>query len=159
MKRTWRAVCGAALVLMVIGLPVLGHRIRQGGRERCALDGAPIEPVYAVSITDVEGQTDQFCCIHCAQYWVGRQILPPARIEVTDEVTGKRIDSALAHFVRSRVVTTPTTGNRIHAFGTASDAERHRAEHRGTRLTGSQRPLQLLRRGRSLSYSSPLPPD
>ncbi|MEX2120291.1 MAG: hypothetical protein WD847_11910 [Pirellulales bacterium] len=151
----------SAVVLLatVMGLPVLGQWVRQGGRERCALDGARIEPIYAVSIRDGQGRTDQFCCIRCAQYWLDRQVLPAARIEVTDEVTGRRIDAALAHFVRSRVVTTPATGNRIHAFATAADAQRHRTEHRGRLLTGSQRPFQLTRRGRSLSYSSPLLPE
>lgn len=57
------------------------------------------------------------------------------------ERTGREIDAASAWYVRSLVVTTPTTGNRIHVFRTFQDARNHAAKSRGTLLRGQARPF------------------
>jgi hypothetical protein len=134
----------AALVVLA-ALPVVGHWVRGEHQDRCALDGVRIVPAFRVRIVHRCGQTDQFCCIRCVELWLQRQVVQPDAVYVTDEVTGQEIDSALAWFVRSSVITTATTGNRIHAFQTKSDAERHAVNCRGTVLRESDRPFQAIR--------------
>jgi hypothetical protein len=60
---------------------------------------------------------------------------------VTDEVSGEEIDAPDAYFVRSQVVTTPATGNRIHVFHKLEDAQRHAQTYRGTVLDAKERPV------------------
>jgi hypothetical protein len=74
--------------------------------------------------------------------WLARQGARPREVYVTDEASGAEIDAASAYFVRSLVVTTPTTGNRVHAFRDRADAERHAEVAHGTLLNGTERPLQ-----------------
>ena len=59
----------------------------------------------------------------------------------SDEVSGEPVDARSAHYVRSDVVTTPATGNRVHVFRRRVDAERHAALFAGTVLTGAERPF------------------
>lgn len=133
----------AAVVFVVAaGLPVAGNWARGSRKERCALDGVRIEPIFRVRIFDPHGQADQFCCVACAELWLQRQTERHVAIYVTDEVTGSELDAPLAYFVRSSVITTPHTGNRIHVFWHRSDAEQHASVARGTVLMGSDRPLQ-----------------
>ena len=53
---------------------------------------------------------------------------------VTDEVTGKKIDASLAHFVESEVVTNWTNMNRIHSFAEEKNALQHISDHNGKRV-------------------------
>ena len=84
-----------------------------------------------------------FCCPHCAAIWLGRRPAAAAAVTVTDEVSGEPVDAAAAWFVRSSVVTVPTTGNRIHAFRDRADAERHAERFLGTVLPASETPFGL----------------
>jgi hypothetical protein len=129
-------VCGASLAL-----PFVGTWLRQTPGEHCALDGASLVPCYRVCVQDAAGRTRDFCCLRCAEMWVERQSAPVWAIRVTDEATGDQFAAADAHYVRSRIVTTPTTGNRIHVFRDRKDAERHALTWSGTILTGSERPF------------------
>ena len=62
-------------------------------------------------------------------------------VRVTDEVSGREVAASLAEYVRSTVVTTPTTGNRVHVFAERAAAERYAEETRGVVLEGEDRPL------------------
>jgi hypothetical protein len=128
-------------LVVVVGLPVLAHWLRREAAGGCALDGVPIDPAYRVEVVDAEGHTHAFCCPACARMWLRGQPASPRAVTVTDEATGRKIDAAAAHYVRSSVVTTPTTGNRIHVFASRADAERHAAAFAGAVLPDSERPL------------------
>ena len=133
----------AGLVIL-IGLPIVA-RVTRGGRENCcAFDGGRIETLFRVLAVDAVGQSHEFCCIRCAQLWWDRQRERPQAIYVTDEEGGQQVDATSAYFVRSSVVTTPTTGNRIHCFRQKSSAEKHAQSAKGTVLDGSEKPFQSL---------------
>jgi hypothetical protein len=88
-----------------------------------------------------QGRSLAFCCVGCAESWLGRSGASPRAIYVTDEATGREIDAARAFYVRSLVVTTATKGDRVHAFERRADAEAHAAAYRGRLLTGPERPF------------------
>jgi hypothetical protein len=137
-RATWLWL-GLGLAI-VVGLPILGHWARRNTDPGCALDGVRIDPVYRVEIVADDDHRHVFCCIRCAEIWLQKRPAAQA-ILVTDEPTGEPIDAGSAYYVRSGVVTTPTTGNRIHVFRHRADAERHAAQFLGTVLTGSERPF------------------
>jgi hypothetical protein len=129
-------------LVVVIGLPVMGYYVRRHEEPGCCLDGGKIEPAYRVEIVDSGDRQHVFCCLRCAEIWIGRQSRPPRSITVTDETSGQQIAAAEAHYVRSFVVTTPTMGNRVHVFRNRADAEKHAAECRGIILSGPERPFR-----------------
>ena len=133
-------IAGGAGLLLAVALPVIGHLARRAPAGRCALDGVAIEPRYRVRVRE-DGRDYEFCCVHCAELWLGRQAPRSRTVFVTDEAGGREIDAASAWFIRSAVVTTPTTGNRVHAFATRADAERHAESAHGRLLTGPDRPF------------------
>ena len=135
------AVCVLLGLAVLVGLPVLAHSLRHPGVRDCNLDGARINPLYRVEVVDGQGRTHAFCCLTCARLWLRQQATRPQRINVTDETTGQRIDAGTAYYVRSSVVTTPSTGNRIHAFRTRADADRHATTFLGTVLPRAQSPF------------------
>jgi hypothetical protein len=125
---------------VVVGLPIAGAWWRHGTPPGCALDGVRVDPAYRVEIVDADGRPHEFCCLRCAEVWWQRH--PDVRsITVTDETTGATVEASAAHFVRSTVVTNPTTGNRTHAFRNRGDAERHAATFAGVILTVPDRPF------------------
>jgi hypothetical protein len=139
----WKVPWRIGLVgLVVVGLPLLGYWARQRREPGCALDGAPINPRYRVTMVDAQGRSQAFCCPRCAQLWLARQPAAPAAITVTDETTGRPLDAAAAWYVRSLVATSPATGNRIHVFASRTDAESHAAGFFGTVLTDVEKPFR-----------------
>lgn len=134
-------IVGLAGLLLLALLPLAGHWLRRDSAGRCTLDGVRIEPRYRVRVLDAAGRDREFCCIRCAELWLQRQTNPPLAIRVTDENSGDEIDASAAHFVRSSIVTAPTTGNRIHAFADRANAERHADAANGLILEGPERPF------------------
>jgi hypothetical protein len=132
MNRRWTRRLILVVGLTVVSLPVAGWWARRSANVGCALDGGPINPVYRVQVVDQHGLAREFCCLHCAGIWLQRQSSPPRRVTVTDETTGQGLDAAAAWYVRSLVITTPTTGNRIHVFRNRQDANQHAASFGGT---------------------------
>ncbi len=122
-------------------IPVLASWLRNGGPATCALDGQSLQPIFQVRIQDIGGETQSFCCIRCAQIWLERRNKVPVAVMVTDERSGREIDLSEAHFVRSSVVTSPSTGNRLHVFLHESDAAIHAARFRGKVLSGLEQPF------------------
>jgi nitrous oxide reductase accessory protein NosL len=119
----------------------LANRARQDRQQGCALDGVRIEPIYRVSIVDDQQHAHEFCCVRCAELWLERQATQPTGIYLTDEASGEEIEAGRAFFVRSSVITKPTTGNRIHVFQQRGDAEKHAARFGGRLLPESERPF------------------
>lgn len=140
-KQSWMAV--VVWLAIVVGAPVAGHLFRRGRTGRCAFDGQPIVPVYRARIVDAVGHSHEFCCLACAEQWI-RSDHAVQQLFVTDEISGAEISSGNAFFVPSRVVTTPTTGNRIHAFVRKADALRH-AEASGGRLLREEELPEFIR--------------
>jgi hypothetical protein len=128
-------------LVVVVGLPLAGHWARRHPAESCALDGVTIPPLYRVEVVDVRGYPHAFCCVRCAEMWLENAHGEPRAITVTDEASGQAVDADRAWFVRSSVVTMPTTGNRIHAFRNRADAERHADLHLGTVLSDAEKPF------------------
>ncbi|MBI1916005.1 MAG: hypothetical protein HYS12_14905 [Planctomycetes bacterium] len=135
-------VSGLIGLLVVIGLPVAGHLARRIPEDRCALDGATIDPVYRVEIVDSEGHPHAFCCLRCAQLWLRRQETPPQKITVTDEESGEPLDAKAAWYVRSQRVTQRATGNRIHVFRDEANAVEHAVANSGTVLLDDENPFR-----------------
>lgn len=137
----WRTYTALAVFLVALLVPLVGSWLRRERLARCSLDGLPIAPVYQVRLVIQEGTEPRFCCIRCAQTWLSLEGLTPQAVLVTDEVSGKEIEASLAWFVRSSIVTTPITGNRIHTFSNRADANRHADLNRGRVLVGADRPF------------------
>ena len=102
-KTAW--ITGAAGILLLAGLPIVGCWLRRSPQPCCALDGVRLEAVFRVRVQDHEGHSHEFCSVRCAELWLQRQPAPPRAIYVTDEATGQEIDAASAYYVRSQVVT------------------------------------------------------
>jgi hypothetical protein len=129
-------------LVVLVGLPILAHWARRAEKAGCALDGTRVDPVYRVVIVDGRGRSQEFCCLRCAELWLGRQPVAPRTITVTDETTGEEIAADAAFYVRSSVVTTPATRNRIHVFRRQADAARHAEAFSGTVLSGAEQPFR-----------------
>ena len=136
-----------ALILLVVGLPILGHFARQKDGHHCALDGVLIEPIYRVRIVDHDQHSYEFCCIKCAQWWLASRGDKPCTVFVRDESGGKEIPSEDAHFVTSTVITMPTTGNTIHVFAEEVDAQKHADKLWGRVLKDGDRPFHQVNGG------------
>jgi len=125
----------------VAALPVAARGLRPSPGERCALDGVAIGARHRVRVVDESGASRSFCSVACAEEWRRRAGAPPRAVFVIDEASGREIDGAVAWFVRSRVVTSPVPGDRIHAFAERAEAERHASTFGGTILEGGDRPF------------------
>jgi hypothetical protein len=137
-----KASCGLlAGLAVVVGLPFWGHWSRGASESVCALNGLPLNSASRVEVIDDTGCVHTFCCPQCAQIWLIRQPGGRCTVRVTDEPSGDVIDSSLAWYVRSSVLTSPTTRNRIHVFSAWRDAERHARTYGGTVLARSEQPF------------------
>jgi len=79
--------------------------------------------------------TDQsfkkFCSIACAQVWHQENKDKVIYFTVVDEKTGQSLDSSLAFFVESEVITVPEVKSRIHTFSNKGDALAHAQQFKG----------------------------
>ena len=144
-KQHWLLASGALLV--VLGLPFVGKSLRSAGPPGCQLDGVVIEQAYVVRVTDALQHEHSFCSVRCAQLWLERHGRPVRSVKVTDELSGQFIDQTTAWYVRSSVVTTPTSGNRVHVFRERAAALEHAATHGGRLLEMEARPFEALENG------------
>jgi hypothetical protein len=139
-KQSWFLLLG---LVVVVGLPLLERWSRRPpSASACALDGVQIAPIYRVEVVDNRGATHAFCCLRCAEIWLEHQSALPREVRVTDEESGQPVAAAAAWYVRSSVVTVPTTGNRVHVFRNRADAERHAETFAGTVLPEAKQPLR-----------------
>ncbi len=135
--RWWQLVAAALLV----ALPVIGARVRQHGGPTCALDGLPVAGAGRVRVEEADGSSQLFCCVRCAELWLAHRGGRPRGVFVTDEASGQEIKAHDAVFVRSWVLTSAATGDRMHAFRGRADAESHARQCHGTILEGVERPF------------------
>ena len=108
-------------------------------------DGGAIEPLYRVRVVDQQGKEFEFCCIHCAEAWLRGAKDNPRAIFVTDEASGAEVEPGSAYFVRSMLVTNPTTRNRVHVFREEAEARKHAEHSLGQVLVGAERPFMNVR--------------
>jgi hypothetical protein len=115
--------------LLALALPSrIGVRV--AATERCALDGAAIEPIRRVDLMQELAVRASFCSIACAREWPER---PAGSFwQVRDEISGRPIDAERATFVLSRVVSVPARGERLHVFRNVADATAHCEQFGGT---------------------------
>jgi len=144
MSKLFKILVVLGMILVVVGLPIIGHMARQKKENSCALDGVAIEPIYRVRIIDRQIQSYEFCCLKCAQLWLAAHDSTPLAVFVTDETGGKEIPAGQAHYAASTVVTMPTTGNRIHTFARESEAQKHADTFWGRVLRDKDRPFHEL---------------
>lgn len=105
--------------------------LQRQSRSVCHYDGAEIMPIYEADITLDNGDVLKFCCVHCARAWLKGNDTAAATVTVTDELTGEKLDSSLAIFVESDVVSVPATRNRIHVFRDDHHAQEHARRYHG----------------------------
>jgi hypothetical protein len=84
-----------------------------------------------VRVADGGGRDFEFCCIHCAELWLKKELAEPRAVYVTDEISAEEMEAPSAYFVRSFAVTNKTTGNRVRA---ERDAAEHARSFRGRLL-------------------------
>ena len=82
----------------------------------CTFDGSAVTSIYEVEIFLKDNTSKKFCSIYCASKWFGKNNAQFGHAVVTDEIRGNKIDSYMAYFVKSNLVTNKTNNNRIHAF-------------------------------------------
>lgn len=99
---------------------------------RCAYDGSAIPLIYEVDIIFKDQSTKKFCSIYCAAQWFKNNVQGIDHVIVTDEMRGNKIDSYMAYFVESELVTNETNDNRIHVFQQRQDALAHAEKFHGT---------------------------
>ena len=136
-----RRLAFVAGLLFVGALPLLADVVSPPRGDRCSSDGLTVDARHAIRIVGADGKTRHFCCLACAERWVDGQGAHPRAVFVTDEASGAEIPAAAAWYVRSRVVSNPYTGDRIHVFARREDAEKHAAAFQGRLLDGPQRPF------------------
>lgn len=152
MTRTAHLLLAVAAAAVVAAVPfvlgtgatdVPGHRAADAAAERCARDGVPLEGALRLRVETTDGRGVPFCSVRCAQAWIDAQPeRTVARVLVRDEPSGTEIDASHAVFVRSTVVASRATGERIHAFASEKDAEAHAAAFGGRLLDGEDRPFR-----------------
>jgi hypothetical protein len=147
--RRARALFVAGL-LAVAATPLLARSGAPRHATGCAYDGVPVESGAPVVLEGAEGAR-RFCCVACAERFLEKRGVPASRAWVTDSASGRAVLAADATFVRSAVPSNPATGDRVHAFSSREDAERHAETHHGVLLEGDDRPL------RGASYDEPTP--
>jgi hypothetical protein len=109
---------------------------------RCSLDGSRIEPMYEVIINQKDKPPGKFASITSARIWLKGNSAQAISIQVTDEVTGEKINAAFAFYVESDVITTPHTGNRIHVFAQEETAISHARKHNGKLIKYPFKPIK-----------------
>jgi NitT/TauT family transport system substrate-binding protein len=133
MKKSWFTyfIFIALIVMIAIagGLWTKKKRTQEG--DRCEVDKTPIRSLYEVKAFLTDQSFKKFCSIPCAQIWYRDNQDKTLYFAVVDERTGQSLDSSLAFFVESEMITVPELESRIHTFSNKSDALAHAEKFRG----------------------------
>ncbi|MBI4686865.1 MAG: hypothetical protein HY756_03670 [Nitrospirae bacterium] len=127
-KRTTLAII---IILISVALSFLTVFYNKQNTPVCSYDGTRIEPIYEVDIKQKDGRLLRFCSVYCAKGWFKEKPGEVDSVIVTDEITGEKIDAAIAFFVESEVVAIEATQNRIHAFKNKEYAVNHARQYKG----------------------------
>lgn len=125
-KKFWS---GIALFLIIATLGVFYQKYVK--YPRCDYDGSPVPPIYEVEIVLKDSGVKKFCSIYCAVQWFKNNKHAVDHVIVTDEIRGNKIDSYMAHFVESELITNETNDNRIHVFQQREYAQIHMDKFNG----------------------------
>jgi hypothetical protein len=138
-----RARAAFLVGLLAVGAtPLLARALAPGEPGACAYDGLQVEAGAPV-VVEGAGEVHRFCCVSCAQRFLeGAGDASVLRVWVTDAATGKPVAAGAATFVRGGVLANAATGDRVLAFSSREDAERHAEAHGGVVLDGDERPLR-----------------
>lgn len=123
----------SSIFLILIVAIALGSSIYKKTHkiEKCDFDGVHIKPVYQVDIILKNDAVKRFDSIYCAYMWLSQNKDAVSYIRVTDEVTGEKIDSSIAYYVESEIITNNVNNNKVHAFLKLEDAEKHAKSYKG----------------------------
>jgi len=99
--------------------------------EKCDFDGVHIKPIYQVDIILKNDAVKKFDSIYCTYMWLSQNKDTLSYVRVTDEVTGEKIDSSIAYYVDSEIITNNVNNNKVHAFLKLEDAEKHAKSYKG----------------------------
>ncbi len=125
-KKFW---VGLAIVLAIALIGVSYQKFLKN--PRCAYDGSAIPQIYEVDIVLKDATTKKFCSIYCAAQWYKNNVTLIDHVVVTDEIRGNKIDSYMAYFVESELITNETNDSRIHVFQQRQDALTHAEKFHG----------------------------
>ena len=122
---------GIFLILMVA--IALGSSIYKKTHkiEKCDFDGVSIKPIYQVDVILKNDKVKKFDSIYCAYMWLSQNKDALSYIRVTDEVTSEKIDSSIAYYVDSEIITNNVNNNKVHTFLKLEDAEKHAKSYKG----------------------------
>lgn len=138
---SWWGFALLAVALAAV-LPLAGAWWRGGVPPGCALDGAAISPRQRVEFHMRDGTVYPFCSLTCAELWLSASPRRPDRILVTDEPSGELLPAGEAHYVRSRVMSSPTVRESRHVFRSLEKAQAHARQFQGRVLDAKQRPFE-----------------
>ncbi len=122
-------------IIIIIIVSVMGVCYQKYLRNpHCAYDGSAVTTIYEVDIVLKDNSVKKFCSIYCAEQWFinNKQLID--HVIVTDEIRGNKIDSYMAYFVESDLITNKTNNNRIHAFQRRQDAHTHAKKFNGSTI-------------------------
>lgn len=120
-------------LIIVVVIALIGGLYKKFSKSpRCSFDGSPVASIYEVDIVLKDKSTQTFCSIYCATQWFKSNTKMIDHVIVTDEIRGNKIDSYMAYFVESELITDETNDNRIHAFQQRQDAITHAEKFHGT---------------------------
>ena len=94
---------GITIVLIVSVMGVCYQKYLSSNH--CAFDGCAVTAIYEVDIVLKDGSVKKFCSIYCATQWFKKNIQVVDHVIVTDEIRGNKIDSYMAYFVESNLIT------------------------------------------------------
>lgn len=137
----------AAFVVLALALPALAAALRPSREAACARDGVPVDGLFAVRIEREPAAAETFCSVRCADAWLRAApgaAVPPV-VSVRDEASRAWVPLGAAFLVRSTIVASKATGERIHAFDSLEAAEAHVKAYGGVLLTGADRPFAEVR--------------
>lgn len=126
-KKFWIALI---IIIIVALIAVVYQKFVRS--HRCGFDGSAVTPIYEVEIVLKDRSAKRFCSIYCAVQWFKKNQPLIDHVIVTDEIRGNKIDSYMAYFVESELITDETNDNRIHVFQQRQDALTHAEKFHGT---------------------------
>jgi NitT/TauT family transport system substrate-binding protein len=130
MKKSWFIFISIVIILAIIG-GLWGRKKGTRAGDQCEVDKTIINPMFEVRAFLKDQSLKKFCSITCAQGWHQENKDKVIYFTVVDEKTGQSLDSSLAFFVESEVITVPEVKSRIHTFSNKADALGHAEKFRG----------------------------
>ena len=120
-------------IIIVLIISVMGVCYQKYLRNHhCAYDGCAVTAIYEVDIVLKDRSVKKFCSIYCAKQWFEDNKQHIDHVVVTDEIRGNKVDSYMAYFVESDLITNKSNNNRIHAFQQRQHAQTHAKKFNGS---------------------------